>query len=172
MVFLLQQPKQTKTVYMDQEKDLEPKGKRNLKPFTQWHLKHSKQSDIKLESWQKLAMDINCCRMLLLLLSRVSRVQLCVTPWTAARQALPSLGFSRQEHWSGLPFPYRPLKYFSGFQVYYKKDYQSWERYRNGNRMINTVNVYNCEARGGKLAPCSLDKKRLEGVITEVLKTL
>ena len=42
---------------------------------------------------------------LLLLLSRFSRVQLCVTPETAAHQALPSLGFSRQEHWSGLPFP-------------------------------------------------------------------
>ena len=40
-----------------------------------------------------------------LLLSRVSRVQLCPTPQTAARQAPPSLGFSRQEHWSGLPFP-------------------------------------------------------------------
>ena len=42
---------------------------------------------------------------LLLLLSRVSRVQLCVTPQMAAPQAPPSLGFSRQEHWSGLPFP-------------------------------------------------------------------
>ena len=31
--------------------------------------------------------------------------QLLVTPWTAAYQAPPSLGFSRQEHWSGLPFP-------------------------------------------------------------------
>ena len=44
-------------------------------------------------------------KLLLLLLSRFSRVQLCVTPWTAAHQALLSLGFSRQEHWSGLPFP-------------------------------------------------------------------
>ena len=43
--------------------------------------------------------------LLLLLLSRFSRVQLCVTPETAAHQALLSLGFSRQEHWSGLPFP-------------------------------------------------------------------
>ena len=43
--------------------------------------------------------------MLLLLLSRFSRVRLCATPWTAAYQAPPSLGFSRQEHWSGLPFP-------------------------------------------------------------------
>ena len=43
--------------------------------------------------------------LLLLLLSRVSRVQLCETPQTAAHQAPPSLGFSRQECWSGLPFP-------------------------------------------------------------------
>ena len=35
----------------------------------------------------------------------VSHVQLCATPWTVAHQAPPSLGFSRQEHWSGLPFP-------------------------------------------------------------------
>ena len=42
---------------------------------------------------------------LLLLLSRFSCVRLCVTPWTAAYQASPSMGFSRQEHWSGLPFP-------------------------------------------------------------------
>ena len=39
------------------------------------------------------------------LLSHFSRVRLCATPEMAARQALPSLGFSRQEHWSGLPFP-------------------------------------------------------------------
>ena len=43
--------------------------------------------------------------LLLLLLSRLSRVQLCATPETAAHQAPPSLGLSRQEHWSGLPFP-------------------------------------------------------------------
>jgi len=42
---------------------------------------------------------------LLLLLSRFSCVWLCVIPQTAAHQAPPSLGFSRQEHWSGLPFP-------------------------------------------------------------------
>ena len=42
---------------------------------------------------------------MLLLLSCFSHVRLCVTPETAAHQAAPSLGFSRQEHWSGLPFP-------------------------------------------------------------------
>ena len=41
----------------------------------------------------------------LLLLSHFSRVRLYATPQTAAHQAPPSLGFSRQEHWSGLPFP-------------------------------------------------------------------
>ena len=45
------------------------------------------------------------CSLLLLLLSHFSRVRLCVTQWTAAHQAPLSLGFSRQEHWSGLPFP-------------------------------------------------------------------
>ena len=43
--------------------------------------------------------------LLLLLLSRFSRVRLCATPETAAHQVPPSLGFSRQEHWSGLAFP-------------------------------------------------------------------
>ena len=43
--------------------------------------------------------------LLLLLLSHFSCVRLCATPDMAAHQAPPSLGFSRQEHWSGLPFP-------------------------------------------------------------------
>ena len=34
----------------------------------------------------------------------LSRVRLLVTPWTVAYQALTSMGFSRQEYWSGLPF--------------------------------------------------------------------
>ena len=52
---------------------------------------------------------INLCKLAVVhkwlpLLSHFSRVQLCVTSQTAAHQAPPSLGFSRQEHWSGLPF--------------------------------------------------------------------
>ena len=42
---------------------------------------------------------------MLLLLSHFSRVQLCVTLYMAANQAPLSLGFSRQEYWSGVPFP-------------------------------------------------------------------
>ena len=47
----------------------------------------------------------NLLLLLLLLLSHFSRVRFCATPQTAAHQAPTSLGFSRQEHWSGLPFP-------------------------------------------------------------------
>ena len=51
--------------------------------------------------WSKLSLDqvsevkVKC----------LSRVQLFATPWTVAYQAPPSMGFSRQECWSGLPFP-------------------------------------------------------------------
>ena len=38
----------------------------------------------------------------------LSRVRLLATPWTAAYQAPPSMGFSRQEYWSGVPLPSLP----------------------------------------------------------------
>ena len=47
-----------------------------------------------------VSMKCVCC-----MLSHISRVQLCVTLWTVARQAPQSMGFSKQENWSGLPFP-------------------------------------------------------------------
>ena len=46
----------------------------------------------------------------------LSRVRLLATPWTAAHQAPPSMGFSRQEYWSGVPLP-SPILYFRDCQV-------------------------------------------------------
>ena len=46
-----------------------------------------------------------------LVLSHFSHVRLSATPWTMARQAPLSMGFSRQEYWSGLPFPSPVIKY-------------------------------------------------------------
>ena len=43
----------------------------------------------------------------------LSSLRLLATPWTAAYQALPSMGFSRQEHWSGVPLP---SPYFSNLK--------------------------------------------------------
>ena len=56
-------------------------------------------------------------QMKLLLLSRFSRVRLCATPQMATHQAPPSLGFSRQEHWSGLHFLLQCMKVKSESEV-------------------------------------------------------
>ena len=46
----------------------------------------------------------------------LSRVRLFATPWTAAYQALPSTGFSRQEYWNGVPSP-SPMNWISIIQT-------------------------------------------------------
>ena len=46
----------------------------------------------------------------------LSRVQLLTTPWTAAYQAPPSMGFARQEYWSGVPLP-SPRNTFIKWQI-------------------------------------------------------
>ena len=48
----------------------------------------------------------------------LSRVQLLVTPWTAAQQAPPSMGFSKQEYWSGVPSPCPFLFYWEMKIIY------------------------------------------------------
>ena len=47
----------------------------------------------------------------------LSRVWLFVTPWTAAYQARPSMGFSRQEYWSGVPSPSRSPQLTRNFTI-------------------------------------------------------
>ena len=73
-----------------------------LEPILQIYLTFSPHYNQKIQS---IHLNVSVKILLLLLLSHFSRVRLCVTPQTAAHQAPPSLGFSRQEHWSGLPFP-------------------------------------------------------------------
>ena len=89
---------------------------RNLEKWNRWTYFQDRIRDADVEnrpvdtegkgeggmSWET---DMYILLLLLLLLRHFSRVQLCATLWTAAHQAPPSLGFSRQEHWSGLPFP-------------------------------------------------------------------
>ena len=43
------------------------------------------------------------------LVKSLSHARLFATPWTVAYQAPPSMGFSRQEYWSGLPFLKKPF---------------------------------------------------------------
>ena len=66
----------------------------------------------------------------------LSRVQLFVTPWTAAYQAPPSMGFSRQEYWSGVPSP-SPI-----YVCVYIYIYKTYIRERN-RQSLATVRIYN-----------------------------
>ena len=56
----------------------------------------------------------------------LSRVRLIATPWTAAHQAPPSMGFSRQEYWTGVPLPSLALAYRNGFYFIDHIDELSW----------------------------------------------
>ena len=55
----------------------------------------------------------------------LSHVWLLVTPWATAYQAPPSMGFSRQEYWSGVPLP-SPQRSLAGYNPW---DHRSWTRF-------------------------------------------
>ena len=55
--------------------------------------------------WERKLRGRNYHGLVVCILSRFSSVQLFATLWTVARQAPLSMGFSRQQYWSGLPFP-------------------------------------------------------------------
>ena len=59
----------------------------------------------------------------------LSRVRLFASPWTVAYQAPPSMGFSRQECWSGLPFPsleQSTLHFITSCSITYVPTYAYW----------------------------------------------
>ena len=55
----------------------------------------------------------------------LSHVQLLATPWAAAQQAPPSMGFSRQEYWSGVPLP--SPSYWEGAFYKWPRNAVTWE---------------------------------------------
>ena len=74
-----------------------------------------------LAYWSKTGRHRLCvpgliCVLAALLLSHLSRARLLATPWTAAHQAPPLMGFSRREHWSGVPLP-SPYFCFSCYSI-------------------------------------------------------
>ena len=59
----------------------------------------------------------------------LSRVRLLATPWTAAHQAPPSMGFSKQEYWSGVPLLSPPCSlisvYLQDTSIFYGYDFKT-----------------------------------------------
>ena len=72
----------------------------------------------------------------------LSCVQLLVTPWTAAYQALPSMGFSRQEYWSGVPLP-SPMTNLNS--ILKSKDLALPTKVFLAKAMVLPVVMYECE---------------------------
>ena len=63
---------------------------------------HFTEEDKQIVNNQKTFSSIIHCEV-----RSLSRVRLFMTPWTVAYHAPLSMGFSRQEYWSGLPFPFQ-----------------------------------------------------------------
>ena len=70
-----------------------------------WGLLHRRQILYQLNYQGNPILKLNSNILVKVKVKSLSRVQLFETPWTVAYQAPPSVGFSRQEYWSGLPFP-------------------------------------------------------------------
>ena len=73
----------------------------------------------------------------------LSHVWLVATPWTAAYQAPPSMGFSRQEYWSGVPLPSLEMMIRSTLflQTLFQEISHCLRTKLNGNKKINRKNV-------------------------------
>ena len=87
------------------------------------------------------------------MLSHFSCVRLFVTLWTVAHQAPLSMGFSRQEHWSGLPCPLLGI-------------FPTWG---SNPRLLRLLH---CQAGSLTLAPTRQPKKKLAIIISSVLSLI
>ena len=101
----------------------------------------------------------------------MSLVQLCVTPWTVACQAPLSMGFPRQEYWSGLPFPSPGVFFFprlNSYLLHWKVDFFFFttELYQgNPCTYIGYFNFFLFCLKGSFLQPFTpglLEKKRVK----------
>ena len=79
----------------------------------------------------------------------LSRVRLLATPWTAAYQAPPSMRFSRQEYWSGLPSPMTNLD-----SILKSRDITLPTKVHLVKAMVFPVVMYGCESWTVKKAEC------------------
>ena len=92
--------------------------KEHIPPTRQTHYVFLKNEEPKI-TWSDQTKKTRISRTLFFSLKvkvkLLNRVQLFVTPWTVTYQVPPFMGFSRQEYWSGLPFPSKKqVQFFKG----------------------------------------------------------
>ena len=89
----------------------------------------------------------------------LSRVQLFVTPWTVAYPAPPSMEFSRQEYWSGLPFPSPKIYMLFLFLLHFKLSIDSAAAAKSLQSCLTL-----CDLIDGSAVPGILQARTLEWV--------
>ena len=97
-----------------------------------------------------------------------SRVRPSATPWTAAFQAPPSMGFSRQEYWSGVPLP-SPNNHCTNWNVFLQTKFKGWERYSSWSHSLIQASTFGPN-NSNKTWPGLLSGRK--GIFWWVLRTL
>ena len=88
----------------------------------------------------------------------LSRVRPSATPWTAANQAPPSMGFSRQEYWSGVPLP-SPTLLTRTYQITESQHFHCYKILNNTQKVNELDSPYQCKKLQRLI--CSKEKTRL-----------
>ena len=113
---------------------------RSLAGYSPWVCKEQDTTEV-IEHKHKsmLISQTGPVSLFMLLLSHFSSVRLCATPQTAAHQAPRSLGFSRQERWSGLPFPSPICTICRGANVNFGKFYLALPKNMKRSYLLNVL---------------------------------
>ena len=97
----------------------------------------------------------------------LSRVRLLAIPWTAAYQAPPSMGFSRQEYWSGVPLPSPHLDVYSSF-IHYCQNLEatkmSFSRWMDTEILFSARNELSSHENTGKKTEMQIAKWKSQSV--------
>ena len=98
---------------------------------------------LRARTWEWVAISFSNAWKWKVKVKSLSHVWLVATPWTAAYQAPPSMGFSRQEYWSGVPLasPEMMIRSTLFLQTLFQEISHCLRTKPNGNKKINRKNV-------------------------------
>ena len=98
-------PRLDPTLQGKNTKDVTKSTDREYGQVVDWYHRFAEVDHCTVVVYERVLFLTRCLLTCLSEVKQLSRVRLFATPWPVAYQAPPSMGFSRQEYWSGLPFP-------------------------------------------------------------------